>query len=222
MSGIRLFAGTVRPLPGDSRVSGIVKTAVDGPARITVGGLAGDAQADRKAHGGPDKALHFYPPEHYVLLAARFPAAAPLLVAGSIGENISAAGLDEARVRIGDIFALGSARVQVCQPRQPCWKIDARYGVEGMTALIAETGMTGGYLRVLAEGVATAGEPIALIDREPAAPTLAEFWQAWMAHRPDPALLERHALVPALPESWRRKLRQRIDWLRGAVPPAIA
>lgn len=212
---VKLFAGRVRPLPGDSRTTGMFKTAIGGIAAIRRDGLVGDEQADRRVHGGAEKALHFYAAEHYPALAARFPEAAPQLLAGSIGENISAAGITEAMVRIGDTFALGSARVQVGQPRQPCWKIDARFGVDGMTAFIAERGLTGGYLRVIEEGVAENGDRLTLIDRDENAPTLAGLWRIWCEHRPDPDRLRAMAACPALNENWRRKLFERIAWLEA-------
>lgn len=211
---VTLFAGQVRVMPGDSRTTGIFKTPVAGRVAIGCDGLAGDEQADRRVHGGPDKALHFYPADHYRRLAARFPALAAALVPGSIGENISAAGIDETAVCIGDVFALGSARLQVCQPRQPCWKIDARYGVEGMTAFIAEAGLTGGYLRVLEPGEAASGMALALLERQPLAPTLAELWQVWRAQRPAIDRLQSLAAAPGLSANWQRKLAERCEWLR--------
>ena len=115
-------------------------------------GFSGDAQADRRVHGGPEKAVHLYPAAHYTRLAERFPEAAAQLQPGSLGENISSSTLDETRVRIGDIFRLGEARLQVCQPRSPCWKIDDRFGCAGMAAYIAEQRLTGWYFRVLQPG----------------------------------------------------------------------
>ncbi|MDP1610119.1 MAG: MOSC domain-containing protein [Sulfuritalea sp.] len=120
-----LYAGQVAQLAGDSRSSAIVKTAVSGPRLLTVEGLAGDAQADRRAHGGGGKALHHYPAEHYARLAAAFPEAQHL-APGGLGENLSTRGVTEEDICIGDVFRLGGARIQVSQPRTPCWKIDRR------------------------------------------------------------------------------------------------
>jgi MOSC domain-containing protein YiiM len=71
-------------------------------------------------HGGPEKAVHLYPSTHYAKLAAKFAEVAPLLVPGSMGENIATAELDEHDVRLGDVWQLGTALIQVCQPRNPC------------------------------------------------------------------------------------------------------
>ena len=78
------------------------------------------------------------------MLAASFPGIAHALVPGQIGENVSTHGWTEDDVHLGDVFRIGAARVQVSQPRSPCWKINHRFDVEGLSKLIAETGMTAG------------------------------------------------------------------------------
>ncbi len=181
-----LFMGGIRPLPPDNMPTGIFKAEIVMPAWIGKEGLVGDAQADRRVHGGPDKALHQYPVEHYAQLAVAFPEAKDLLIPGSIGENISVPGWDESNICIGDTFRLGDATLQVSQPRSPCWKIDRRYGVEGMAKLIDEEGITGWYFRVLEEGSAEPGCSFELIDRMSPGVTVKELLAIWRDHRPDP------------------------------------
>ena len=82
------------------------------------------------------QALHQYPAGNYAALANTLPDVIDDLVPGSLGENLSVAGWDETNVCIGDIFQLGGAVIQVSQPRTPCWKIDSRFGLEGMTQYI--------------------------------------------------------------------------------------
>src|SRR3546814_10025695 len=79
----------------------------------------------------------------YALFAPRFPEIAAQFVPGSIGENFSTDEWTEEEVCIGDVYALGSARIQLNQPRSPCWKIDARYGVDGLTQFVADQGVAG-------------------------------------------------------------------------------
>lgn len=165
MAMVTLYIGGIRPLPPENQPTGMFKREHAQPAWLGVEGLAGDAQADRRVHGGPEKALHQYPVGHYAKLAAAFPDAAPLLVPGSIGENLSVPGWDEANVCIGDVFRLGDARIQVSQPRSPCWKIDRRFHVGGMAQYIGEHGLTGWYYRVLDEGEVAAGCAFELIER---------------------------------------------------------
>lgn len=208
-SSTLLFMGGIRPLPPENRPTGIFKEEVLMPAWLGREGLAGDAQADRRVHGGPDKALHQYPVAHYASLAAAFPDAQDLLLPGSIGENLSVPGWDEAKVCIGDVFKLGDARIQVSQPRSPCWKIDHRYGVDGMVRLIEAAGITGWYFRVIEEGAVEPGCAFELLDRVAPAMTIQTFLALWREQRPDRDRLEQAADTPGLTEPWVRKLRDR-------------
>ncbi|UCV03736.1 MOSC domain-containing protein [Dechloromonas denitrificans] len=222
MAKISLFVGGIRPLPESGRPTGIYKQPVTAPLDLGREGFVGDQQADRRVHGGPEKAVHLYPASHYPRLAARFPDAAAHLVPGSLGENISVADLDENDVRIGDIWQLGSARLQVCQPRNPCWKIDERFATDGMAAFIAEHRLTGWYWRVLQAGRVAPDDQLQLAEPATTAPTLAEAMQLWQSHRPPLADLERLATTPGIAEHWRQKIEQRARWLRdnsGSAPP---
>ncbi|MDO8932582.1 MAG: MOSC domain-containing protein [Rhodocyclaceae bacterium] len=213
---VTLYLGGIRPLPPENQPTGIFKREHPLPVWLGGEGLAGDAQADRRVHGGPEKALHQYPVGHYARLAQAFPEASPLLVRGSIGENLSVDGWDEGRVCIGDIFRLGDAHIQVSQPRSPCWKIDRRYGQEGMAQLIAAEGLVGWYYRVLEEG---AVEPGCVFERvESGGVTLARFWRLWQSHRPDAAELQAVAATPGLAPNWVKKFADRIEWLGRSAP----
>ena len=213
ISGV--FTGQVRAMPGDGRPTAIFKEPVIGRMRVGTEGLEADRQADRRVHGGPEKAVHHFPLETHARLAQEFPEAAPGLVAGAFGENISTAGADESTVCIGDVFRLGSARVQLCQPRTPCWKIEARHGVEGMTRHVAEAGIAGWYYRVLAVGEVGTGDDCELIERAAGAITLTEFWRIVNTHRPALDDLQRLRMAPGLAGNWQRKLGDRLDWLRA-------
>ena len=134
--------------------SGIQKTPCTGPVSVTKTGLDGDGHGDRKHHGGPEKALHHYPAEHYVSWRQEIPELASLVPQpGAFGENLSTTGLDEADVCIGDVFDLGTARVQVAQGRQPCWRLNVRFGRKDMARRVQATGRTGWYYRVLPPGL---------------------------------------------------------------------
>lgn len=207
-----LFVGRVGFLPGESRGSAIAKDALDGPCRIGPDGLAGDEHADPKAHGGAEKAVHLFPIEHYEALARAFPEARHL-VPGGLGENISTRGLTEETVHIGDVFTLGTARLQVSQPRTPCWKIDARCGVEGIAAHVAEHGCSGWYFRVLAPGECRTGDSLAHVERPAGSISLARFQRGLRIQRPALELLDRFAAAPGLAPDWVRKIRGRIEWL---------
>lgn len=214
MAKTLLFIGGIRPLPESGRPTGMYKQPATGRLEIGLEGFTADQQADRRVHGGPEKAIHLYPAAHYAKLAERFPEAASLLVPGSNGENISTPDLTEADVRIGDIYRLGSARLQVCQPRNPCWKIDERYSSEGMAAFIAEHRLTGWYWRVIAPGHCIPGDELELDTPASNAPTLADAMLLWQNHRPALAELEQLAATPGIATQWQSKMEQRMQWLR--------
>jgi len=215
---VRLFVGKPVRIDDEGQFSAIRKAPVTAAVAITRTGLAGDVQADRRVHGGPEKAVHHYAGENYAKLAAHFPQIADDLCVGSIGENVSTFGLDETKVCIGDIFRLGTAVLQVSQPRRPCWKIDARYGVKGVTAHIVESGLTGWYYRVLEEGATAPGDVIELIDRPAGAVALDTLWTVWHRHRPDRQRLAALADAPGLTPAWTQKIAERLAWLAANVP----
>ena len=213
-----VFAGGLTLLGPEGQLSGIVKRALGARVRVERDGLAGDEHADPRVHGGPEKAVHQYAVAHYARLAAAFPSAAAGLVPGSLGENLSAPGMDEHDVCIGDIYTVGSAVLQVSQPRRPCWKINHRFDVERLSVHIAEHRMTGWYYRVLVPGEIGVGDTIALRDRPDGRFTIDRFWRVQADHRPDPDELEALAAVPGLAPEWCERFAHRVFWLRANRP----
>ena len=211
---ISIFIGAIRPLPPDNQPTGIFKQEIVAPVWVGKEGLAGDAQADRRVHGGAEKALHQYPAAHYTTLAAAFPEARESLVPGAMGENISTPGWDETTIAIGDVFQFGCARIQVSQPRSPCWKIEHRFRVEGMIQWIAGQRITGWYFRVLEEGVVEPGAVFERIERNPDPVFIAELLALWAGQCPDPQRLADVSRTPGLTASWVIKLNDRIERLR--------
>lgn len=207
--------GSLRPLPREGQLTGIYKEPVDGPVHVGRLGLAGDKQGDLSVHGGPDKAVHLYPADHYPVLAEHRPDLAPLLVPGVLGENLSVRGLDESGVCLGDTWAAGTVRLQVSQPRRPCWKIDHRLGTEGMVGLLNELVRPGWYFRVLQTGELQAGDDFTLVDRPAPDLTLRGLLETFAAHRPDPADLRRYAAAPGLTPGWIDRLTRRAAWLES-------
>ncbi|MBT0959949.1 MOSC domain-containing protein [Denitromonas iodatirespirans] len=210
---VTLFAGGLRPLPPEGQMTGMFKTRQAAPVRVSREGLAGDAQGDRRYHGGPDKAVHLYPADHYARLVAAFPALAGEIGPGTLGENLSVAGVDEAMVCLGDVFALGECRLQITQPRRPCWKIDHRLGVGGASRHVADAGITGWYFRVLAEGLIAPETRMQLIERPNPEVSIARLWAVETAHRPAVDEVRRLSRAEGLSAGWAKKLGQRADWL---------
>jgi MOSC domain-containing protein YiiM len=142
---------------GKPITTGICKKPVSGQVTLRALGFDGDGVADKKNHGGIDKAICVYSLDHYPfwekILGIKVPAAA-------FGENLSVSNLKEDDVCIGDIFLLGTAAVQISQPRQPCKTLAARYGRNDLAKLVVNSGFTGFYFRVLQEGIVEMGTPL--------------------------------------------------------------
>ncbi|MDG2526921.1 MOSC domain-containing protein [Stenotrophomonas sp. HITSZ_GD] len=206
--------------------SAIDKRRVDGPVAVGELGLAGDEQGDRRVHGGPDKAIHHYPHDHYAAWRAALGDHPLLAAGGAFGENLSSSGLTEADVCLGDRFALGTAVVEVSQLRQPCWKLSDRFGVADMARRVQDTGRTGWYYRVLAPGHVAAGDVLVLKARPHPHWPLARLAELLYRRGVEPALLEEVLRLPLVP-SWRTLFERRLaqgqveSWdkrLHGATP----
>ncbi len=130
--------------------SGIFKTPVSQPIPLDFSGFAGDGVGDTKIHGGRDKAICGYCVDHFPYWNDRLKRT---LSPGSFGENLSLASMSESDVNIGDIFEIGSAQIQVSQPRQPCHKLNKIFNDQSMACTIQKTGFSGYYFRVLKTGV---------------------------------------------------------------------
>ena len=158
--------GKAAPLGPEGVPSGFVKRAVDGPVHVHGLGLEGDQQADLVAHGGLDKAIYGYAAEHYPHWLEDFPEHRNVLALhGAFGENLTISELSESDLCVSDVHAIGTARLQVCQPRQPCYKFALRFDDRRMPAAMVRSQRSGWYYRVLQQGVIQAGDSIKLVDR---------------------------------------------------------
>lgn len=157
--------GRVGALGPRAMRSAFIKTPCEGPVAVGRLGLAGDMQGNPRVHGGPDKAVYVYPFERYALWQERFALLAPMFAPGGLGENLTTTGIDEETVCVDDIFAVGTARLQVSEPRIPCRTIAARFGDDRVGTTMRDTGWRGFYCRVLTEGLVRAGDAMTLIER---------------------------------------------------------
>lgn len=161
-----LQIGRIAPLGPHGVPSGIVKRPVDGPVALRGHQLIGDETADLNVHGGPDKAVYAYAADHYPAWAAERPEHAErLMTPGAFGENLTIAGLVEPDLCIGDVHEIGTARLQICQPRQPCSKFAMLFGDATMPKAFVRSGRSGWYYRVVREGSLQAGDSVTLVDR---------------------------------------------------------
>jgi MOSC domain-containing protein YiiM len=202
-----LFTGKVESYAGWKETSAIVKTRCAGPVRLTYAGLAGDEQADKIHHGGPDKALHHYPFDHYAHWQTLAPAHPLLMAPGSLGENLSTFGLTEDQVSIGDRFRLGTALVEISQGRKPCWKLGKRMDWTTLPALITRSNRCGWYYRVIEEGDVAQGDAITLMERPLPDWNVARVFSLIIggAHKTDRHALRVLADMPQLFDGWRQR-----------------
>lgn len=196
---------------GKEARSGIFKQPASAPLKLGKNGLEGDEQADLVNHGGPDKAVCAYVHEHYSHWERVLDRSLPM---GAFGENFTVQGLSEADVHIGDVFTVGTAKLQVSQPRIPCWKLAMKWGLDELPALVTQTGATGFYFRVLEPGEVAAGE-LALVERHPAAMSVKEANRIMHEDKRDAAGIRRLLAVDALAESWRGTLEKRLAKLEA-------
>lgn len=215
-----VLVGPVAPLGPDGPPSGIAKRPVAGPWQITATGIKGDAQGDLRFHGGPEKALHHYPQEHYAAWTFEIGVHPVLGAPGAFGENLATTGWTERDVCIGDIAHFGSAILQVSQGRQPCYKLDRRLDRSGMALAVQRTGRTGWYWRVLKEGLAEPGDALELGDRLRPEWPLSRLNRLLYVDTRNWRDLEIAAAIPELAERWRTLARRRLetrtveDWSR--------
>lgn len=161
--------GQVRALQAGGRrvMSAIGKQATPGPVAVERLGLAGDAQADLRVHGGPDKAVYAYPAAHYAYWQARRQAMGvslfdETLPPGFVGENLTLQGLLETQVWVGDTLHFPGCSLRVTEPRQPCFKFNAVMGYHQAARDMRLQSNCGFYLSVLAPGSIQAGQAFTL------------------------------------------------------------
>lgn len=188
--------------------SAIAKQPLAGKVRIAASGVTGDEQVDLKHHGGPDMAVHHYPLDHHDAWRGELGEHPLLDEPGSFGSNLAVRGLVEDQVLLGDRYRLGTALLEACQPRQPCWKIEHRFGAKGMVKGIMQTGRCGWFYRVIESGEAEAGDSLALVEPGLADWSMARIFEAiWGSNAPqDPDLLRQIAELALLAPKLRAKL----------------
>lgn len=198
--------------------SAIVKKPVAGKQKLTFIGLEGDEQANKRHHGGVDKAVHHYSFDHYEYWREDIGDAAVLRAAGAFGENFSTYGQNEMTIAVGDVFRIGSALVEVSQGRQPCATLNIYFGIADMARRMQLTGRTGWYYRVLEEGFVAAGDEISLVERRSPEWTLARLHHYFYEDTLNREALEEIAALPPLSQGWRALAQKRLhdnaveDW----------
>ncbi len=184
---------------GSQVATGIWKVPVSGPIRARGVNLAGDDQADRSVHGGPDKAVYAYAQEDLSWWTAELD---QVVAPGTFGENLTTAGIDVTNAVVGERWAIGSAVVEVSQPRVPCYKLGIRMADQHFPPRFAAAGRPGAYLRIVAEGDVAAGDDIHVLSRPDHGVTVGLVERAYHADR---SLVPRLLDAPEIADGW-------LDW----------
>jgi MOSC domain-containing protein YiiM len=186
---------------GRPMMSGIVKTPVEGPVRVEGVNLVGDDQADRRVHGGPDKAVYAYAREDSDWWAEQL---GREIVDGMFGENLTTEGIDVSGALVGERWRVGSVELEVCQPRLPCSKLGLRFGDLKMVKLFGQASRPGAYLRIIGEGELQVGDEVTVLSRPDHDVTVALVADAILV---DESLVAKAASAPQLAESLAVPLR---------------
>lgn len=193
---------------GQPVATGIYKQAVYGPVALRGVNLEGDGQADRQNHGGPEKAVYGYPSEHYPYWQAEFPDLQ--LPWGMFGENLTTQGLTEDQVYIGDRFRIGSAVVEVVQPRFPCSKLAMKFGAADMVRRFLHSERSGFYFGVVEEGFLSAGDRLEPIGGGGSGVSVRDIVRLAFTAEPDRELISRALDLPRLPFFWKERILEQI------------
>ena len=135
---------------------GVPKHAVPA-ARVTARGVEGDAQRNRRLHGGPDRAVCLFSLERIRALQAEGHPITP----GSIGENVTLEGVDWGTVVPGVRLRLGAEVViQITDYTAPCTNITGSFRDREVARVSQRRHPSDSrvYARVLQEGGLSSGD----------------------------------------------------------------
>ena len=208
---LALSVGPIKAIGPEKLQSGIDKKPVDRPLFLTKTGFIGDEQADKKHHGGMEKAVHHYDFDHYAFWKNELGHKAVFDTPTAFGENLSTSGLSEKDIAVGDVYRLGKAIIEVSQGRQPCFRLNVRFGVTDMSVRTQKSGRTGWYYRVLQEGEVALQDELQLIERLHEEWTIYRLWKAFYVTRTDYEELSHIASLNELSPSWRSLAQKRLD-----------
>jgi MOSC domain-containing protein YiiM len=189
---------------GDPDHTGINKRPATDRVNVTPDGVDGDVVVDRRHHGGPDKAVYAYAREDAEWWEGDL---GRVIGNGAFGENLTLAGVDVTGAVIGEHWSIGTAVLQVCQPRTPCLTFAGFWGVPDLIRRFTAHGAPGAYLRVVQPGLVGAGDAVAVTHRPGHGVTLGEVFRA--VHG-EVDLLPRLLTAEELPEKVRAKVARRL------------
>jgi MOSC domain-containing protein YiiM len=157
--------------------SAIWKSPVAGRVAARGVNLEGDDQADRKAHGGPDKSVYAYSIEDLRWWEEKLGRS---LQYGEFGENLTTEGVAVNAALVGERWAIGTAVFEVSEPRIPCWRLGVRMNDQLFPRRFTEALRPGTYLRIIVEGAVGAGDEIRIIERPDHELTIRDIFRIYL------------------------------------------
>lgn len=183
---------------GEEVQTAIWKSPVEGPVDVRGVNLAGDDQGDRTVHGGLDKAVYAYSREDLDWWEAQLGAH---LVSGTFGENLTTRGISVTDAVAGEHWRIGTALLEVAQPRLPCFKLAIRMNDPHFPKRFTAAGRPGAYLRIIEEGALEAGDTVEVLHRPEHGVTV-QFMASLRGR--DQEGIARLLDAPQIPEGWRQ------------------
>ena len=191
---------------GQSVETGIFKFPVEGPIHLGEQDVVDDDVIDRRFHGGVNKAVYAYSYGHYAFWKEQFPKVE--MDHGMFGENLTVEGMNEHKMNIGSTYRIGTAVIQVCQPRQPCFKLGIRFGTQSVLKTFVNKPYSGVYFRVLEEGDVRAGDEFKLIN-EVASISIADVYRLlYHKETSNNSLITMALQCEHLPDTCKESIRQ--------------
>lgn len=189
--------------------TGIFKYPVDSAIVLGKEDVENDHVIDRKYHGGINKACYIYSADHYAYWKDLYPELE--WTNGMFGENITIEGLDESKIYLGDVYQIGQAKVEVAQPREPCFKLGIRFGTQKIVKQFLNAPYPGVYLRIIEEGEVQADDSVTLIQQGNTCATFEEVYRLSFHSEPkDNPKIKAILQIEDLPKGLRSNLEKRL------------
>ncbi len=191
---------------GKEEQTGIFKKPVNQALFLTTVDVTDDTVIDRVHHAGVNKACYLFGSQNYQYWKKLYPELHWNW--GMFGENLTVEGLDESEIRVGDIYKLGTALVQISQPREPCYKLGVRFNNKEVIRQFVEHNKPGTYVRILEEGEVKTGDTILLQERSTNTLTTQDFYQLMFAKEKDKAVLELFMTNDSVPQYKKERMKK--------------
>ena len=188
---------------GEEITTGIFKKPTNEPIYLSKKGVIGDEVSDKEAHGDAFKACYMFSENHYPYWENLYPHLEWEF--GMFGENLTVKGFDETKVFVGNIYKLGSALVEITQPREPCFKFGHKFGSQRVLKQFVKHGRPGTYLRIIEEGYVSIGDTFVLIEPAKNSLTISELTELIYSKDKDKNLLSKIEHNTSIP------LKKRLD-----------